>query len=100
MYNSPSVSSQGERDGYFTTNFAVRQELFQKALSATLQIRDVFGTSEWEYTSEAINYYNYNYVNRESPMVSLNLRYSFNRQGRDRDRGGNGSGMGMGGDDF
>jgi outer membrane cobalamin receptor len=100
MYNSPSVSSQGEREGFFTSNFAVRQDLFSRALSATLQIRDLFGTAKWEYTSEALNYYNYNYVNRESPMVMLNLRYSFNRQGRDRDRGGNGQGMEMGGDDF
>lgn len=98
MYNSPSVSSQGKREGFLTTNFGIRQDLFNRALSASLQIRDVFGTSKYEYTSEAINYYNYNYVTRESPMVMLNLRFSFNRQGKDREgeRGGD-QGMDMGG---
>ncbi|MCB0730285.1 MAG: TonB-dependent receptor [Ignavibacteriae bacterium] len=100
MYNSPSVSSQGKREGFLTTNFGIRQDLCNRALSASLQIRDVFGTSKYEYTSEAINYYNYNYVTRESPMVMLNLRFSFNRQGKDREgeRGGD-QGMDMGGGD-
>ncbi|MCB9218216.1 MAG: TonB-dependent receptor [Ignavibacteriales bacterium] len=100
MYNSPSVSSQGKREGFLTTNFGIRQDLFNRALSASLQIRDVFGTSKYEYTSEAINYYNYNYVTRESPMVMFNLRFSFNRQGKDREgeRGGD-QGMDMGGGD-
>jgi len=36
MYNSPVVSSQGEREGFFTTNLSLRQELFKRQLSATL----------------------------------------------------------------
>lgn len=100
MYNSPSVSSQGKREAFLTTNFAVRQDLFNRALSATLQVRDIFGTSKYEYTTEAVDYYNYNYVTRESPMVMLNLRFSFNRQSRDRDSNGAGQGMDGGGDDF
>jgi len=100
MYNSPSVSSQGKREAFLTTNFAVRQDLFNRVLSATIQVRDIFGTSKYEYTTEAVDYYNYNYVTRESPMVMLNLRFSFNRQARDRDSNGAGQGMNGGGDDF
>jgi hypothetical protein len=99
MYNSPSVSAQGNREGFLMTNIAVRQDLFDKMLSATLQVRDIFGTGKYEYTSEALNYYNYQYVQRESPMVMLNLRFSINRQGRDRDQRGGEQGMDNGGGD-
>ena len=99
MYNSPSVSAQGERTGFLMTNIAVRQDFLDKMLSATLQVRDIFGTAKHEHTSEALNYYNYRYVERESPMVMLNLRFSLNRQGRDRDRGEQGGGMDNGGGD-
>jgi outer membrane cobalamin receptor len=101
MYNSPSVYSQGKREGFLTTNIGIRQDFFNRALAATLQVRDIFGTSKYEYTSEAIDYYNYNYITRESPMVTLNLRFSFNRQGKERDQNGGQQGMDSGGgDDF
>ncbi len=96
MYNSPSVYSQGKREGFLTTNIGIRQDFFNRALAATLQVRDIFGTSKYEYTAEAIDYYNYNYITRESPMVTLNLRFSFNRQGRDRERSGGSEGWMMG----
>lgn len=101
MYNSPSVSSQGTREGFFMTNIALRQDFFNRSLSATLQFRDIFGTAQYEYTSEAVNYYQYNFVTRESPMVMLNLRFTLNRQNRDRDRREGGDGMDFGGgEDF
>lgn len=101
MYNSPSVYSQGKREGFLTTNIGIRHDFFNRALAATLQVRDIFSTSKYEYTAEAIDYYNYNYITRESPMVTLNLRFSFNRQGRDREQNGGQQGMDSGGgDDF
>lgn len=102
MYNSPSVSAQGKREGFLMTSIALRHTMFNRMLAATLQVRDIFGTGKYEYTSEALNYYNYQYVQRESPMVMLNLKFSFNRQGKDRERrgGDEGQGMDMGGDDF
>lgn len=99
MYNSPSVYSQGKREGFLTTNIGLRHDFFNKALAATLQVRDLFGTSKYEYTAEAIDYYNYNHITRESPMVTLNLRFSFNRQGRDREQNGGQQGMDNGGGD-
>ena len=100
MYNSPSVSSQGRSEGFFMLNLAVRQTFFEKALTATLQIRDVLGSANWESTSEANNYYSYRKVSRESPIVMLNLKYNFNNFKQEREgRDGEGSGMGVE-DDF
>ncbi|MCF8261911.1 MAG: TonB-dependent receptor [Melioribacteraceae bacterium] len=99
MYNSPRVYSQGKRKGYFHTNIAVRQDFFEKSLVATLQIRDVFGTSEYEYTSESADYYNFSNVLNESPIVMLSLKFLFNKKDQGRDRGNGGDGQ-EGGDDF
>jgi len=95
-YNSPSVSSQGRREGFFVTDLALKQEFFKRRASATLQIRDVFGTAEYEYTSEGADFFNYNYFDRESPIVMLNLRYSLNHKRPDREREGNREGSDYG----
>lgn len=97
-YNSPSVSSQGRREGYFSTDLALRQDIFDRLLSVTLQVRDVLGTAKYEFTSEGLNFYNYNYFTRESPVVMLNLRFNINTQRNERE-GTNKNGN-FNGDDF
>ena len=77
-YNSPRVSSQERREGFFSSDIALKQELFNKILSLTLQVRDVFKTRKFESTTESSDFYTHNYFNRESPRVMLTLRYNFN----------------------
>ncbi|MEJ2616531.1 MAG: outer membrane beta-barrel protein, partial [Ignavibacteriaceae bacterium] len=77
-YNSPSVSSQGEYKGFFRTDAAVKQDLFGKNISLTLQARDLFKTGKREFTSQGSDFYSYTYYTREAPMVILNLRFNFN----------------------
>ena len=77
-YFSPSVSAQGTWGGFFTTDLAVKQNLFEKKLSLTLQIGDLFRTGRREFTSQGVDFYNYNYFTRQSPTVMLNMRYTFN----------------------
>jgi len=92
-YNSPVVSSQGEREGFFTTDLSLRQELFGRLLSATLQIRDIFSTSKYNSISEGPNFYFESFRKREAPVVMLNLSFRFNdyeREKNQRQRGENG----------
>ncbi|MHB8337278.1 MAG: TonB-dependent receptor [Ignavibacteriaceae bacterium] len=77
-YFSPSVSAQGTWGGFFTTDLAVKHTLFEKKLSLTLQIGDLFRTGKREFTSQGVDFYNYNYFTRQSPTVMLNVRYTFN----------------------
>ncbi|MBN2281852.1 MAG: TonB-dependent receptor [Candidatus Marinimicrobia bacterium] len=77
-YNSPTVTAQGTREGDFSVNLAVKQNFLQNKLTTTLQVRDVFGTGKRESTTETDRLYSYNYMEREAPMVMLNLRYNFN----------------------
>lgn len=86
IYHSPSVSPQGRREGYFTANAALKREFFDKQLSATLQVRDLFGTSKYEYTAEGADFYTYSYGTREAPVVMLNVRLNFNNYKPERQR--------------
>jgi outer membrane cobalamin receptor len=99
IYNSPSVSSQGERKGFFVTNTALRFDFMKKQLSATFQIRDIFATGKWESTSSGAGYYSYNKGTREAPVFMLNLRYRLNNY-KVRDRGGDNDPGDQGGDEF
>ncbi|MGH7455752.1 MAG: outer membrane beta-barrel protein, partial [bacterium] len=78
LYNSPSVSTQGRREGFFTANAAMKYEFPGKLLSATLQIRDIFGSAKNESISAGADFYNYRHSTREAPVVMLNLKYNFN----------------------
>lgn len=84
MYNSPTVSSQGRREGFISTNFGIRQDLIGKMLTATLQVRDLFGASKFKSESSSYDFYNYRSAEREWPMVMLNLRFNFNNYKTDR----------------
>lgn len=86
VYNSASVSSQGRTEDFVTADVAVKQDLFDRLLSLTLQIRDFLGTAKREFTSEGIDFHKYNYFERESPMVMLNIRLNFNTAKTERDR--------------
>ncbi len=82
FYNSPSVSSQGEREAFYMFNAGVRYEIIKGVLSSTLQFRDIFDTGKFEFTSESPTYYAHTQFTRSYPNISLNLRYTFNQQAR------------------
>lgn len=100
IYNSPTVSSQGRMEEYFSSDLSVRQELITNVLAVTLQVRDVFGTAKREFTSEGSNFYNYNRFNMDSPTLILNVRYTFNNYKPKRDGRGEDNGGFEGGEDF
>ncbi len=86
-YNSPTISSQGREEGFFSADASLKQDLFDKQFSLILQIRDVFGTAKEESTSSSPDLYSYQYFNRESPIVMLNIRFNFNNYKENRNEG-------------
>ncbi len=93
MYHSPSVSAQGRSKGYFFTNAAVRQDFWNRKLSATLQLRDILGTARHEFTSEGPGFYSYNKFSRQPRMLSFTLTYNFNNYKVERERQPDENGM-------
>jgi outer membrane receptor protein involved in Fe transport len=90
MYRGPRLSLQGERKSFFFTNVAVRQDLFDKRLSITLNVRDIFRTSKYSSTSTGSNFYTFNEYRRESPMVMLMLSYRINNYKQKKNANGTG----------
>jgi hypothetical protein len=99
-YNSPTVSSQGRWEEFFSSDLSVRQEIISNILALTLQVRDVFGTATREYTSEGTNLYNYNSFDMHTPSLTLNIRYTFNNYKAGRERKGEDGGGFEGGEEF
>ncbi|NUO19771.1 TonB-dependent receptor [bacterium] len=94
-YNGPSVTSQGETEPFFSANLAVRQDFMKKALSVSLQARDIFATAKRESTIDTPLLYSYDYSKNDSPIVTLSLSYTFNNFKKKQDSRSDGNG-----DDF
>lgn len=100
MYNSPTTSAQGSRDGFAFTNMAVRQDLFNNKLNVTFSVRDVFDTAKFGFESKGANFYSKSKYDMKSPVFSLTLSYKINnykqkRQSNEGENGGNGEMNGM-----
>ena len=94
-YNSPTVTAQGETEGNYYMNAAVRMDFMDRKLSAVIQARDVLGTSKRVSITEDVSFYNYQKQTRNAPMISFTLSYRLNNfiQKRSRNGGDNGGGM-------
>ncbi|MBC8192103.1 MAG: TonB-dependent receptor [Candidatus Marinimicrobia bacterium] len=103
MYNSPSVTAQGEREAMFFLNGGARINIIENKLSASINVRDILDTGDHEFTSQGDGWYRYQSSDRVAPIYSVSLKYIFNNY-RSKDRGGNGDAMNGGesaeGDDF
>jgi outer membrane receptor protein involved in Fe transport len=96
VYNGPNKTLQGQGQGFFVTNAALRKEFFKKQFTVTLNARDIFRTAGFAFTSEGPNFYTYNKNKRESPVIMLNLTYRINnyRQAARRSNGEQGEDSG------
>jgi outer membrane receptor protein involved in Fe transport len=83
-YDSPTVTSDGTREGTFYVGFSARQDFLKDQLSVTLNIRDVFDSRHMNSTSEASNYYSTSEHWRKAPVLSLTLSYKWNNYSRKR----------------
>lgn len=90
MYRSPSVSSQGRREGFAFTNIAVRQDVLKRKLSITLSVQDLFDTARFKMTSEGTNFASVREWDMQSPVIRLQLSYKLNNFMPDRNKNGEG----------
>jgi outer membrane receptor protein involved in Fe transport len=98
-FRGPSVTSQGQTEANWISTAALKYDLNNK-WTAAIQVRDVFGTGEREYTSTGPNFTNNSLFQRESPIAILSLTYRFNNYKNDKNRQENGSGDAENGDDL
>jgi CRISPR/Cas system CSM-associated protein Csm5 (group 7 of RAMP superfamily) len=91
FYRAPTITPQGDRKGFFFTNVGIRQELFNKKLTLSLQVRDILGMAKFEFTSAGDGFYQYNKMKREAQIVTFSASYKINnyRQKMRRENGQN-----------
>lgn len=77
-YRSRSATAQGTSSGAFMTDLSLRQDMFKDRLTATLQMRDIFGTAQFENTVVTPTYTSTSRFSRQWPMISLNLSFKIN----------------------
>jgi len=92
MYYSPSVTSQGERDGFFFTGFGYKHLLLDRKLTLSLRVRNPFGNFKWRFTSEGSTFKN-EFVRRpDFPVVYVGVTYrineGFKQRRMERENGG------------
>lgn len=95
-YRSRSATAQGTSSGGLMTDLGVRQDLFDGILSATLQVRDIFGTGFHQNETRTPTTYTYSEFYRDAPMISLDLSLKINNYKQKR----NGDMEGLDSDDF
>src|SRR6056297_580940 len=94
-YHGPEIEPQEEEEGFFDVDAAVRQSFLSKKLQLTLQVRDVFGTSKYESTTETSDLYNHRIYRHKTPIVMLNVTWRINNyKSRNGNRQGGGEDMG------
>lgn len=78
FYMAPSITSQGNREGFFVTSVAARQDLMKKKLSITLRARDILQTMKHEFVIDQPYIYTENEFTREAPVFMISLSYKIN----------------------
>ncbi len=92
MYNSPSVTAQGERESMFFVNAGARLNIIENKLSASINVRDLLDTGDHEFTSEGDGWYRYQSSDRVAPIFSASIKYNFNNY-RSKNSGRSGEDM-------
>lgn len=97
-YRAPSITVQGETKAMFYSNISYRHDLFKKKLTATLSVRDIFGTGKYERESFGDNFKSSFRWKREPRIVSLTMSYKINNFKTDKRNSQRGGDINMGGE--
>lgn len=74
----PSVTTQGRTDAFWYVNLAVRQQLMNRKMAATLAFRDVFNSARYVSNITTSNLQSITRIRPNYPLVTLTLSYTFN----------------------
>lgn len=88
MYRGPSVTTQGQFNGYAFLDANIQKSLLDGDLTIALKLSDVFNTREWSYISDLPGLYQTNLFKRESQNLFLTLTWKLGHL-EERQRGSN-----------
>lgn len=70
--------AQSESEPFMFILASLRQDFFNKAMSLTLQARNLFKASDMKIKSRGSNFYGTAFISPEAPVFSLMFSYNFN----------------------
>lgn len=72
------VDAQSESNPFMFISASLKQDLFEKAASITLQARNLFKASNMKINTFGTNFIANAYIRQEAPVISLIFTYNFN----------------------
>lgn len=74
----PSVTTQGKSDAYWYANVALRQQLFNRRITATLVFKDIFRSACYVNDIQTSDLLLYTKIKPKYPQILLTISYTFN----------------------
>jgi hypothetical protein len=74
----PSVTTQGLTKSYWYANIAIRQQLFNRKLTAALAFRDIFQSALYVNDIQTADLRSLTKIKPKYPQIMLTLSYTFN----------------------
>ena len=74
----PSVTTQGRTESYWYANLAVRQQLFDRRLTATLAFKDLFRSAKYVSDIQTADLRSLTRIKPKYPQIILTLSWTFN----------------------
>ena len=104
MHRGPSVTAQGQFNGFTFADASLQRKLFDGDLTITLKLSDVFNTRQWSYSSDFQRLYQESTYKRESQNLFLTISWNLGKleagKGRTGRPSSEGASGGMDGVDF
>ena len=95
-YRGTTVTTQGKRKGFFTSDIAYKQDLWKKKASITLQVQNLFKTMGRDMIITGDGYWEHFDMTREARTVKLSFSYKINNfKMKKKERNSNGEQIDM-----
>ena len=78
MFRGPSASAQGETSSMFFSNLSYKQDFLKKKLTATVSVRDIFGTMNMTNKTYSNNYNFTSKMSMQPRIFQITLSYNIN----------------------
>lgn len=96
MYNSPTVTATGSKDGMLFSSLALKHSFLENKLDVGISMKDVFNTARMEMTSNGESFYSNYSFDMKWPSIQFSLSYKFkNYKAERKGSGAADSGMDM-----
>jgi len=97
-YRGPRETTQGRTQNMFYADIGISKDIMDKKATLTLNVRDIFNSRKYRYTTEGSGFYAEGTFQWSSTQATLTFTYRLNQKKRAerQQRGGGGEGMDFG----